>query len=175
MADKVVVYITQQDVRITLVDKEQVQLLLTALESFGKLFHHEGSFQVIYVESEGVAEEENDSGNRHLLEELVKEPEQLQVIDKALDKGILRIAEDGRLRRGKGSKTLLAYFIGRLLAYDEVYEDKFSKELCWKLCARFPDKLVKLLFVDDGMRTLRKNRRDMPLPHGHEMIDELFD
>lgn len=169
MADKVVVYITQHDVRITLVDKEQVQLMLTAIESFVKLFHQEGSFQVIYEE------EENDSGNRHLLEDLVKEPEQLEVIDKALDKGILQIAEDGRLRRGKGSKTLLAYFIGRLLAYDEVYEDKFSKELCWKLCARFPDKLVKLLFVDDGMRTLRKNRRDMPLPHGHEMIDELFD
>lgn len=167
MAEKIILRCTQCGVFVETNDSTMVQHLIKGLESFAVFYGSE----VILIE---VSDEKLSSGNRQLLEHLVTNQEQLRVIDKALAKGVLEIAADGRLRQLKGSKTLLAYFIGRLWAYDEIYIEKFSKEKCWKLCAQFPDKLVEQLFVEKGLRSLRKNRRDKPIPQGHELIDELF-
>ena len=73
-----------------------------------------------------------------------------------------------------GSKTLLAYFAGRLLCGDY---PKWSsgKELWMQGRGRLPEKELSELFGTNSLRTLRKNNFFSPLPEGHEMIDSLFD
>ena len=73
-----------------------------------------------------------------------------------------------------GSKTLLAYFAGRLLCGDY---PKWSsgKELWMQGRGRLPEKELSELFGTSSLRTLRKNNFFSPLPEGHEMIDSLFD
>lgn len=168
MAEKIFLRRTENGVFVETNDPTKVQHLINGVVSFSVFCGSE----VVMLEVSG---EKLSSGNRQLLEHLVTNQEQLRVIDKALAEGVLGIAADGRLRHLKGTKTLLAYFIGRLWAYDEIYIDMVSKEKCWKLCAQFPDKLVGQLFVEKGLRSLRKNRRDKPIPQGHKLIDELFD
>lgn len=115
-----------------------------------------------------------NNDNRQLLNSLVSDAYKLKVIDKALAKGLLAISEAGQLYGCMSSKTLVAYFIGRLWSGDEIYYDKVTKEPCWRTCLCFPSKLANQLFEEKSLRDLRKNRRDMPLPKGHELIDELF-
>ena len=73
-----------------------------------------------------------------------------------------------------GSKTLLAYFAGRLLCGDY---PKWSggKGLWMKGKGRLPEKELSELFGTSSLRTLRKNNFFSPLPQGHEMVDSLFD
>lgn len=80
----------------------------------------------------------------------------------------------GHLHGLMRSKTLLAYFIGRLWSGDEVKNDVVTHEPIWVLRSSFPTKLVEDLFEEKGLRDLRKQRRNMPLPQGHELIDSLF-
>jgi len=80
----------------------------------------------------------------------------------------------GHLHGLMRSKTLLAYFIGRLWSGDEVKNDAVTHEPIWVLRSSFPTKLVEDLFEEKGLRDLRKQRRNMPLPQGHELIDSLF-
>lgn len=116
-----------------------------------------------------------NNDNRQLLNSLVTDSYKLKVIDKALAKGVLAISEAGQLYGCMISKTLVAYFIGRLWSGDEVYIDQVTKEPCWRFCMNFPTKLAGQLFEEKSLRDFRKQRRDMPLPRGHELIDELFE
>ena len=52
--------------------------------------------------------------------------------------------------------------------------DAVTHEPIWVLRSSFPTKLVEDLFEEKGLRDLRKQRRNMPLPQGHELIDSLF-
>ena len=72
-----------------------------------------------------------------------------------------------------GSKTLLAYFMGRLLCGDYP-KWSYGKESWMQGKGTFPDTELKRLFAG-SLRTLRKNGFFSPLPQGHEMIDSLFD
>lgn len=115
-----------------------------------------------------------DSPQMELMAELVPDVNKQHVLLRAVEVGLLEWAPGGKLRSCMGSKTLMAYFIGRLWSYDEVGEDKVMHEKIWVQCSCFPSKLVKQLFGEEGLRDLRKNRRNMPLPQGYEKIESLF-
>ena len=105
---------------------------------------------------------------------LVGDPDKVRIIQKAMEKGLLAMTPSGNLHGLMRSKTLLAYFIGRLWSGDEVKNDAVTHEPIWVLRSSFPTKLVEDLFEEKGLRDLRKQRRNMPLPQGHELIDSLF-
>ena len=105
---------------------------------------------------------------------LVGDPDTVRIIQKAMKKGLLAMTPSGHLQGLMRSKTLLAYFIGRLWSGDEVKNDAVTHEPIWVLRSSFPTKLVEDLFEEKGLRDLRKQRRNMPLPQGHELIDSLF-
>ena len=105
---------------------------------------------------------------------LVGDPDKVRIIQKAMEKGLLAMTPSGHLHGLMRSKTLLAYFIGRLWSGDEVKNDAVTHEPIWVLRSSFPTKLVEDLFEEKGLRDLRKQRRNMPLPQGHELIDSLF-
>ena len=105
---------------------------------------------------------------------LVGDPDKVRIIQKAMEKGLLAMTPSGHLHELMRSKTLLAYFIGRLWSGDEVKNDAVTHEPIWVLRSSFPTKLVEDLFEEKGLRDLRKQRRNMPLPQGHELIDSLF-
>lgn len=105
---------------------------------------------------------------------LVGDPDKVRIIQKAMKKGLLAMTPSGHLHGLMRSKTLLAYFIGRLWSGDEVKNDAVTHEPIWVLRSSFPTKLVEDLFEEKGLRDLRKQRRNMPLPQGHELIDSLF-
>ena len=105
---------------------------------------------------------------------LVEDPDKVRIIQKAMEKGLLAMTPSGHLHGLMRSKTLLAYFIGRLWSGDEVKNDAVTHEPIWVLRSSFPTKLVEDLFEEKGLRDLRKQRRNMPLPQGHELIDSLF-
>lgn len=105
---------------------------------------------------------------------LVGDPDKVRIIQKAMKKGLLAMTPSGHLHGLMRSKTLLAYFIGRLWSGDEVKNDVVTHEPIWVLRSSFPTKLVEDLFEEKGLRDLRKQRRNMPLPQGHELIDSLF-
>ena len=104
----------------------------------------------------------------------VGDPDKVRIIQKAMEKGLLAMTPSGHLHGLMRSKTLLAYFIGRLWSGDEVKNDAVTHEPIWVLRSSFPTKLVEDLFEEKGLRDLRKQRRNMPLPQGHELIDSLF-
>ena len=105
---------------------------------------------------------------------LVGDPDKVRIIQKAMEKGLLAMTPSGHLHELMRSKTLLAYFIGRLWSGDEVKNDAVTHEPIWVLRSSFPTRLVEDLFEEKGLRDLRKQRRNMPLPQGHELIDSLF-
>ena len=105
---------------------------------------------------------------------LVGDPDKVRIIQKAMEKGLLAMTPSGHLHGLMRSKILLAYFIGRLWSGDEVKNDAVTHEPIWVLRSSFPTKLVEDLFEEKGLRDLRKQRRNMPLPQGHELIDSLF-
>lgn len=105
---------------------------------------------------------------------LVGDPDKVRIIQKAMKKGLLAMTPSGHLHGLMRSKTLLAYFIGRLWSGDEVKNDAVTHEPIWVLRSSFPTKLVEDFFEEKGLRDLRKQRRNMPLPQGHELIDSLF-
>ena len=105
---------------------------------------------------------------------LVGDPDKVRIIQKAMEKGLLAMTPSRHLHGLMRSKTLLAYFIGRLWSGDEVKNDSVTHEPIWVLRSSFPTKLVEDLFEEKGLRDLRKQRRNMPLPQGHELIDSLF-
>ena len=104
----------------------------------------------------------------------VGDPAKVRIIQKAMKKGLLAMTPSGHLHGLMRSKTLLAYFIGRLWSGDEVKNDSVTHEPIWVVRSSFPTKLVEDLFEEKGLRDLRKQRRNMPLPQGHELIDSLF-
>lgn len=113
-------------------------------------------------------------GSEANLLSLVGDPDKVRMIQKAMKKGLLAMTPSGHLHGLMRSKTLLAYFIGRLWSGDEVKNDSVTHEPIWVLRSSFPTKLVEDLFEEKGLRDLRKQRRNMPLPQGHELIDSLF-
>ena len=57
---------------------------------------------------------------------LVGDPDKVRIIQKAMEKGLLAMTPSGHLHGLMRSKTLLAYFIGRLWSGDEVKNDALT-------------------------------------------------
>ena len=97
----------------------------------------------------------------------------MAALDKALQLGyVVPLADHWEWTAG--SKTLLAYFMGRLLCGDFPKWGKV-KGLWMQGKGVFPDMELKRLFGVGSLRSLRKKGFFSPLPQGHEMIDSLFD
>ncbi|MBR3413421.1 MAG: hypothetical protein IKG81_12110 [Bacteroidales bacterium] len=99
----------------------------------------------------------------------------MEALERALQRGYVVPMAD-HWEWTAGSKTLLAYFMGRLLCGDCPRMSRATGRWLWKEgkgC--FPDKELRALFGMGSLRSLRKNGFLSPLPQGHEMIDNLFD
>lgn len=120
-------------------------------------------------------ETEENLPNEPLLEKWVDDGKKRRIVKEAIRKGLLRWSEHGRLTGNMGSKVLVAYFIGRLWANDEVRPCPITHEPTWKFGGMFPNKLVENLFEEKGLRDLRKSRNGTNVPIHHEIIDDLLD
>lgn len=118
---------------------------------------------------------ENNLSNEKLLSQCITDDKQCRLFHQAIDQGLVKWNEHGKLQGCMPSKTLVAYLIGRLWLRDEIEIDHVTHEKLWDSYARFPLKLVDSLFEEKGLRELRKNKRLMPLPIGHELVDQLLD
>lgn len=94
----------------------------------------------------------------------------------AVQKDLIRITDDGLLEWTQGSKTLLAYFCGRMWCGDSSHYSNMSHARVWDRSQTnaFPEKDLATVFGESSLRTLRKNRDMCPLPNGWEMIEEIF-
>lgn len=73
------------------------------------------------------------------------------------------------------SKTLLAYFCGRLFAADYLRYSKSQKKYLWmKGKGKFPAIPLGDTFGEKTLKQLRKKRLSLPSPNDHEIIDGLF-
>ena len=120
-------------------------------------------------------ESENNLPNEQLLSQCVTDEKQCNLFRKAIDQGLIGWNEHGKLEGRMPSKTLVAYLVGRLWLRDEIEIDRITHEKLWASYARFPVKLVESLFEETRLRELRKNKRMLPLPIGHELIDRLLE
>lgn len=118
---------------------------------------------------------ENNLPNEQLLSQCVTDEKQRNLFHKAIDQGLIGWNEHGKLEGRMPSKTLVAYLVGRLWLRDEVAIDRITHEKLWASYARFPVKRVASLFEETRLRELRKNKRMLPLPIGHELIDRLLE
>lgn len=94
----------------------------------------------------------------------------------AVQKNLIRITDDGLLEWTSESKTLLAYFCGRMWCGDSSHYSNRAHARVWERSQKnaFPEKDLAMLFGESNLRTLRKNRDLCPLPTGWELIEEFF-
>ena len=95
---------------------------------------------------------------------------------KAMEQGFILLTDDGHLQWVMGSRTLLAYFCGRLWAGDKGAFSRRKGTMVWLLGKqRFPGAQLQRLFSIPTLRLLRLNRRNMSLPVNYHIIDALFE
>lgn len=96
-------------------------------------------------------------------------------LQRAIEAKMMIENPDGTLTWNGGSKTLLAYFCGRLWCGDTLERDKVTRELYWKLGKKpFPKKKIEALFGTKGLRELRKQRDMMAPPQGFHCVEKCF-
>ena len=96
--------------------------------------------------------------------------------EKAVEKGYIinKEGEEGKLT-WQLSKTLLAYFCGRLFAADYLRYSKSQKKYLWmKGEGKFPAKPLGDIFGIDDLKQLRQKRLLKGAPDDKELIEELF-
>lgn len=94
----------------------------------------------------------------------------------ALQEGLVTVSDDGRWQWQLESKTLLAYFCGRMWCGDTPLYSKHARGYIWQSGqGRFPRKDLVALFGVSTLRLLRKQRIWAPLPKGWEQVDKFFD
>lgn len=95
---------------------------------------------------------------------------------KAVEEGYIinKEGEEGKLT-WQLSKTLLAYFCGRLFAGDYLRYSKSQEKYLWmKGKGKFPAIPLGDIFGVKTLKQLRKKRLSLPSPNDHEIIDGLF-
>lgn len=98
------------------------------------------------------------------------------VLQQALQEGLLTVADDGRWVWQLPSKTLLAYFCGRMWCGDMPLYSQRAQGYIWQEGqGRFPRKDLVALFGVNTLRLLRKQRFWALLPKGWEQVDKIFD
>lgn len=132
-----------------------------------------------FAKGSALPDDDNYNYNRDepmpLPKELKHRVRNMAALDKALHCGYIVPMAD-HWEWTAGNKTLLAYFMGRLLCGDYPKMNKATGEWLWhEGKGLFPDKELRELFGMGSLRSLRKNGFLSPLPREHEMIDSLFD
>lgn len=93
---------------------------------------------------------------------------------RALAYGYLAV-EDGCLVWKLENKTLLAYFLGRLICGDKPVYIKRKGTCIWKQGnIDFPFLIVKLVFGLTTLKRLRRQRENRTVPENSQLIDNLF-
>ena len=135
--------------------------------------------EMAFAKGSALPDDNNNNNNRvaplPLPKELKHRVRNMAALDKALNYGYIeRLADHWEWTAG--SKTLLAYFMGRLLCGDYPEMNRVTGRWRWhEGKGNFPDKELKELFGLGSLRSIRKNNFILRLPQGHEMIDSLFD
>ena len=93
----------------------------------------------------------------------------------ALQEGIVSVGDDGRWQWQLESKTLLAYFCGRMWCGDTPLYSQHARGWVWQSGeGRFPRKDLVALFGIRNLRTLREQRYMGMLPVGWELVEKVF-
>lgn len=100
----------------------------------------------------------------------------VEALEGAIDKGMLCIQENWKLRWNLENRTLLAYFCGRMWCGDYCTFSSREKKWLWRQPSgvRFPKKDLVDLFDVRNLRTMREQRKDCVAPQGREEVDKLF-
>ena len=98
-----------------------------------------------------------------------------EVLQQALQEGLLTVTDDGRWVWQLPSKTLLAYFCGRMWCGDMPCYSQRAQAWLWQGGqGRFPRKDLVALFGVRNLRTLREQRFMALLPNGWEQVEKIF-
>lgn len=98
-----------------------------------------------------------------------------KALDRAVHDGYLTFSPEGKLNFTFGSKSLMAYFWGRLLCGDSSYLQRKTLKWLWKPGKDlFPDQELAASTGLEGIGVLRRQRVGKALPSGWELIDEYF-
>lgn len=99
-----------------------------------------------------------------------------EVLMAALQEGFVTVSDDGRWQWQLESKTLLAYFCGRMWCGDTPLYSQRARGWVWQVGqGRFPRKDLVALFGVRNLRTLREQRYMGMLPVGWELVEAVFE
>lgn len=101
----------------------------------------------------------------------------VEVLCAAVEEGFLTVTAEGKLVWLLESKTLLAYFCGRMWCGDTpIYNKRVGGYVWVSGGARFPKKDLVALFGVGNLRTLREQRctNVALLPVGWELVEKVF-
>ena len=132
-----------------------------------------------FAKGSALPDDNNNNNNRvaplPLPKELKHRVRNMAALERALQYGYIVPMAD-HWEWTAGTKTLLAYFMGRLLCGDYPEMNRVTGRWRWhEGKGNFPDADLKELFGLGSLRSVRKNNIILRLPQGHEMIDSLFD
>lgn len=107
---------------------------------------------------------------------LIANARAMSAFQAALDCGMISVTSEYKLEWHAESKTLLAYFCGRIWCDDRSSHSKRTCSHIWEQSSsmRFPCKDLVDLFDVQNLRTLREQRNMGRLPIGWELVDALF-
>lgn len=97
------------------------------------------------------------------------------VWERAIQQGYILMGDDGCLRWELGTKTLLAYFLGRLLCGDKPKWSKRYQHYVWEQGDdEFPNAEAERLFGVKNLKVLRKKAEKCNVPDGADAVDCLW-
>lgn len=107
----------------------------------------------------------------------VRTPMRTEVLERAMQARLIRIADDGRHLLWLGeSNTLLAYFCGRLWCGDRGRYSRRKGGQVWLMGrGTFPGAELNRLFGLTTLKQTRARRKNMRLPECWQLVDRLFD
>jgi len=122
------------------------------------------------------------TGNTVLTKEMATLSKLLQVtmlhaeaFAKAVEKGYVKVREDGTLAWTLKSNTLLAYFCGRLWCGDRGVYSRRKGAMLWQTGdGVFPAAALGKVFGCTSLKQTRHRRKNMVLPEHFELVDYLF-
>ena len=99
----------------------------------------------------------------------------IEPLMKAMEMGYVVCDGNGGATWMLGSKTLLAYFLGRVWAADFPTVKKSGGTPLWtKGDNVFPGKALERFFGEKNLKELRQGKLYNNVPEGHRIVDRLF-
>ena len=101
--------------------------------------------------------------------------EDIEPLTRAMEMGYVVCDGNGGATWMLGSKTLLAYFLGRVWAADYPNVNKSGGTPLWtKGDNVFPGKALERFFGEKNLKELRQGKLYNNVPEGHRIVDRLF-